>query len=339
VFKKYPVINISVGQKRNIELFNMAIKEGKYKLEEVSCNLCGSNKRKVLFKNDRYGINQDTVICMECGLVYSSPRLTTDSTIKFYSSDEYRHIYEGESTEKIFFNRYRNAINYKYDTSNSQQYKELIFVDFLNKSGITFNSVCEVGAGGGTNLIPFKRMGKEVMGIDYSEKLVSLGNKEGINMMQGSIADMDKPYDLVNLIHVLEHFLDPVGQIKQLSKNVNRYLFIEVPGIINKFPSLQNAHLYYFSINTLFSCIYRAGFKAIDYKVIDSNNYIMALFKKSSNSVYYYNFPDEICHALGIVRKFKGKNFIKNIIRGLPFGDKLFNNIKSFFKKSKARNS
>ena len=186
MFEKYPVINISADQKKNIELYNMAVRHSIYKIEEVSCNLCGSNKKKVIFRNDRYGIDQNTVICMKCGLVYSSPRLTDGSTEKFYRSDEYRNIYEGESTEKIFLNRYKNAVSYKLNSFNHHKYRDLSFIDFLNETGIAYNSVCEVGAGGGTNLIPFKMIGIEVTGIDYSGKLVSLGRKKGINIFQGS---------------------------------------------------------------------------------------------------------------------------------------------------------
>lgn len=337
MFEKYPVIKISADQKKKIELYNKAIRDGIYKFEEVSCNLCGSNQKKVLFRNDRYGIDQNTVICMKCGLLYSSPRLTSSSVEKFYRSDEYRNIYEGESIQEIFLGRYKNAFSYKFTSFNHRKYTELSFVDFLNETGIAFNSVCEVGTGGGTNLIPFTIMGKEVTGIDYSEKLIDLGRKKGINIFQGSIEDMDKSYDLVILIHVLEHFLNPVEQIKKLRNYTNRYLFVEIPGMVNRLPSLQNAHFYYFSINTLFSCIYRAGFKAINYRTIDSNNYIMALFEKSNDFFYYYNFSNEINQVLGIIKRFKDKNFVKNIIKSVPFGNKLLNNLKSFSNKLRLR--
>ena len=274
MFEKYPVINISTEQKRNIELHDMAIKEGKYKLEEVSCNLCGSNKRKVLFKNDRYGIDQRTVICRKCGLVYSSPRLTSDSARVFYESDEYRRIYDENSLVDVLEIKNKNAINYAYKSFGSDNHRNLIFIDFLSELNISYDTVCEIGAAGGSNLIPFKKIGKEVLGVEYSKKLVQLGLEKGINMIQGSIENVDKPYDLVILIHVLEHFHYPIQQIKKLKKYINKYLFIEIPGIINQVPSLQNAHLYYFSKNTLFGCLSKAGFKMVTYQTINSNNYI-----------------------------------------------------------------
>ena len=337
MYSSYPVIDISAKQKKNIDLFNTEVSKGKYRLEEVPCNLCGSEKRKILFKNDRYGICQHTVVCMKCGLVYSSPRLTAKSTEKFYRSDEYRNIYEGGSTGDIFLNRYKNALSYRYDPSIPYKYMELMFVDFLNEKGIVFNSVCEIGAGGGTNLIPFKRMGKEVAGFDYSKELVSLGRKKGINISQGSIEDMEESYDLIMLIHVLEHFLNPVEQLKNLRNYCKKYLFIEIPGMVNQAPSLQNAHFYYFSLNTLLYCICRAGFKIVDYRTIETNDYIMALFEKNSGSFYDYDFTKEIGRVLRIIRKFKSRNMVKNIIKSLPFGEKILDGFKSFFKKEKIK--
>jgi len=323
MFDSYPVINKSTEQNRNIELYNIAIKEGEYKLEEVPCILCNSNKKKVLFKNDRYGINQNTVICMKCGLVYSSPRLTEENSRKFYESDEYRRIYNESSLIDIFEMKYKKAISYTYKSFKPDNYRDLMFIDFLRESNISYDNVCEIGAAGGSNLIPFRRIGKGVTGIEYSKRLVQLGLTKGIKMIQGSIEDMDEPYDLVILIHVLEHFHNPVQQIKKLKKYINKYLFIEVPGMVNSVPSLQNAHLYYFSTNTLFRCVSESGFKLIKYQTINSNDFILALFEKGSNQLYYYDFLKEVRQILYIVRRFKTRDFVKRFIRKIPLGDKI----------------
>jgi hypothetical protein len=333
MFDNYPIIPLSNDQKKSIIFYQKSIDNCEYKVEEVTCNLCGSDKKRVLFRNDRYGINQITVICMNCGLVYSSPRLTAESTEKFYRSDEYRNIYEGESIEKLFSIRYENVVSYKYSPSNLNKYDRLLFVNFLNETKISFNSICEIGAGDGTNLIPFKKMGREVIGFDYSEKLVSLGRNKGINLFQGSIEDIKKSYELIILIHALEHFLNPVGQLRNLRNYCKKYLFVEIPGIINQVPSLQNAHFYYFSINTLFRCAAKAGFKLIDHRMINSNNYILALFEKNSEFDYKYNVHMEIKNVLRIVNRFKIKNFIKGILEHLPLGIRLIDYIKKVKKK------
>lgn len=328
-------MNVSTEQRKNIESYNMAINDGEYELEDVHCNLCGSMNKKILFENDRYGINQYTVVCRKCGLVYSSPRLTAESARKFYESDEYRRIYDKNSLTHIFEMKYKKAINYTCKSFKPDNYRDLMFIDFLRESNILYDTVCEIGAAGGHNLVPFKKMGKGVTGVEYSKKLVQLGQAKGINMLQGSIENIDKPYDLVILIHVLEHFHNPVQQIKKLKEYINKYLFIEVPGIVKSVPSLQNAHLYYFSTNTLFRCVSESGFKIVTYQTINSNDFIMALFEKGNNQLYYYDFPKEVRRTLYIVNRFKINNFIRNIVRKLPFGDKILNRVIRILKAKK----
>jgi len=328
----YPVINTSANQKKYIKLYNNAVKNGKYKLEDVPCILCGSNNKKILFKNDRYGINQITVICRECGLIYSSPRMTVESLKIFYESDEYQKIYGKSPLTDTFEMKYKNAADYSYKSFEPDNYRNLTFIDFLRESRISYDTVCEIGAAGGSNLIPFKKMGKEVTGIEYNKNLVKLSLLKGINMIQGSIDDIDKSYDMIILIHVLEHFHDPINQIKKLKKYIKKYLFIEIPGIVTFVPSLQNAHLYYFSKNTLLYCISEAGLKIVTYKIVQSNDYILALFEKNSPAPYRYDFKCEVKKNLSIVNKFKLRNFLKNIIKVLPFGEKVLNKMKVFFK-------
>ena len=55
---KYPIIQITNEQKLAVEKFNV---DEKIKFEEINCLNCESKEYKILFKNDRYGINQQTV--------------------------------------------------------------------------------------------------------------------------------------------------------------------------------------------------------------------------------------------------------------------------------------
>ena len=88
---KYPIIPITNEQKLAVDKFNA---DEKIKFEEINCTNCKSIDFKILFKNDRYGFNQQTVLCNNCGLTYSNPRMTEDSARYFYSSDLYRKIYQ-----------------------------------------------------------------------------------------------------------------------------------------------------------------------------------------------------------------------------------------------------
>ena len=80
----YPKQKLSKYQIEEIKKFNNNIK---VKFENTSCLNCQSNNDQILFKNDRYGIKQQTVLCKNCGLTYSNPRMTEESAKYFYSSD------------------------------------------------------------------------------------------------------------------------------------------------------------------------------------------------------------------------------------------------------------
>ena len=63
---------------------NKKIQNNDIQFEDVSC-LCGRNDSDLICSFDRYGLDQKTVICRDCGLIRSNPRMT---------EEEYRYFYE-----------------------------------------------------------------------------------------------------------------------------------------------------------------------------------------------------------------------------------------------------
>ena len=70
---KYPTLNLTEKQRVEVDNFN---NNKKIHLEFLNCINCNSVKFKKLYSNDRHGINQQTVLCVNCGLVYSNPRMS-----------------------------------------------------------------------------------------------------------------------------------------------------------------------------------------------------------------------------------------------------------------------
>ena len=54
----------------------------------------------------------------------------------------------------------------------------------------------------------------------------------------------------MTLSHVFEHLTNLDDAVKKLSNISKKYLFVEVPGHVAELQSIQNAHNYYFSLNT-----------------------------------------------------------------------------------------
>jgi len=271
---------------------------------------------------------------MNCGLVFSSPRLKAESAKNFYRSDIYRRLYEAGGFRENFNAEYDMATDYDFRPFKGSEYRKLSFIDYLHDTGIAYQSVCEIGAGGGTNLVPFNKMDKNCIGYEYSEQLTQLGRDKGLDLIQGTINDLTHNFDLIILIHVLEHFLDPIQQLRQLKRHVHKHLFIEIPGIITKLPLMQNAHNYYFSVNTLLRCTSLSGFRFVDLQIVPENDYILALFDPKGEGLHEYNHNDEVKKMLKIIRTYKIINYTSRIIKNLPFGKYIHAILNNLFQHS-----
>ena len=236
-----PYMSLDSNQMLLVEELNCKIMSGKVSFECVPC-LCGSRIFDLIASVDRHLMLQNTVLCTECGLIQSNPRMTTDEYANFYSSDFYRKCYESGD--------YRSLYENKYTPKEGRH----IFDEINKAKDITSSiSVLELGAGGGWNLLVFKNAGAEVSGLDYSSNLVSLGRSHGINMMQGSVNEISGVFDVIIINHVLEHFLNPIESIKQLIRHLKKdgVVYIGVPNIVNfSMGQIQNAHTYYFDPDT-----------------------------------------------------------------------------------------
>ena len=156
------------------------------------------------------------------------------------------------------------------------------------------------------------------MGYEPSEFLSNFSKTKGINIINGFINDIKGEYDLVIMRHVFEHLLNPVHELKKLRKHIKKYLFIEVPGCVNSIPSIQNAHNYYFSLNTLNYILNKCGFKKIYFDYCKSNEFIFALYEKSDKiEEFRYNCSNEVKRILKIYNKFRIKNIIRKVLKSI----------------------
>ena len=155
--------------------------------------------------------------------------------------------------------------------------------------------------------------GKKAYGVEISPGLVLNAKKHGIDLSYSSLEKVDKQIDLFILIHSLEHLHEPIEYLKSLKKLSPKYILIEVPGIVSKFgDSIQNAHNFYFSKNTLMKVCSKAGLSCVNIKHFEENNWIVGIFRISneSDAIFEYDHQKErkkIKSIIGIQR-------IKNMI-------------------------
>jgi len=290
--------NLSKRQKELVNNFN---KNSKINYDLCSCEVCYSKDYKTIFSNDRYGINQKTCYCNQCGFVFSNPRLSKESTKFFYNSDFYRILYDAISENFTKDDLYQNVLKelnqYKPvlpKKPNFKNYYDQLYFDFINNQISDYETVLDIGTGKGKKLIDFGFIGKKAEGIEPSKTYNKVHLELGLNSQVGFLDDINKQYDLVVITHVLEHLTNLNEVVNKLSNITKKYLFIEVPGHMKHLQSIQNAHNFYFSVNTLNHFVLNNKFKLVKIDSVLDNEFIFALYEKSDkNGVYAFNYKNE----------------------------------------------
>tara|TARA_B100001057_G_scaffold30673_1_gene27957 strand:+ start:1616 stop:2644 length:1029 start_codon:yes stop_codon:yes gene_type:complete len=322
IFKEYIYLTqLSPSQTREINNFN---NNTDIKYENLrNCEICSSKKISILFKNDSYGINQKTFLCNNCGFMFSNPRMTKRSSEYFYNSDLYRLIYEGGEKnfdkEVMLKNCMNEMKNYKPlppkkpDFSN---YYPNLYFDFINYQINDFETVLDIGCGKGKKLLDFNSLDKKTYGIEPSNTYQKVHKEIGLNTKSGFIKDVEGKYDLVILTHVFEHLFELKKQVDHLYNITNKYLFIEVPGHVKKLQSIQNAHNYYFSLNTLNYFFLNSKFQLVKIDYAKDNEFICALYKKTDQKLdETFDKALELRSVKKIIRKYFFRYIFIKILR------------------------
>lgn len=243
---------------------DMQKEDSPYSFETYSCE-CGATEDcfDVLAEKDRYGLPVRTVVCRECGLVMTNPRMTQESYDYFYCH-VFGKLYRGDEGAEAIEARYRA----RYGSGKQ-------ICEFIEKYCDTpIRNVLEIGCAAGGNLTYFYEKGYEVTGIDLDDEYLDYGRSQGLDLRQGhssKLVEEGKKYDLIILCHVFEHFLDIENELAVVRDLLaeNGVLYIEVPGIkfvekgsyrSNFLAYLQNAHVRGFSLGTLQNTMKKHGF-------------------------------------------------------------------------------
>ncbi len=239
------------------------------------CNLCESTSAEILSLKDRSGDYLRTVICRRCGLIRVDPRPDDDSVRDFYSKS-YRREYKGIVKPK------RKHV-YRDGRSAMRRYR--FFRDILREG----DSVLDMGAGTGVFVYCLRMLGIDASGIEpdrdhsrYAREELKVPVKTGFSH---DVTERES-FQLVTLHHVLEHTVDPLGELRHIRSLLCKdgFLVVEVPSAEDTRQDPMNryhkAHLYTFNPETLIALGAKAGFVPVRKHISPLNGNIALLFQR-----------------------------------------------------------
>jgi len=238
----------------------------------IPCNLCGSRSVDVVSLLDRDRKPLRTVVCRECGLVWSDPR-PVDA--RHFYEHEYRVQFKGAFNPKpkhvyrgglVAINRYEKIRSYLRGRS----------------------ALVDIGSGAGEFLYLMTRVGLEGVGIEPNLGYGDYSRDEyGIKVLPGFAQDhkfADASFDIITMWHVLEHTEDPFRNIMLVKRwlKPDGLLVVEVPNVeatclapIHRF---HIDHLYNFNQANLAAIGQKAGLRCAEVRLSHDNGNLTAFY-------------------------------------------------------------
>lgn len=225
----------------------------------ISCPLCGSDRIKDFERVESFGYSLEYLICQDCGFVFQNPQTSQVASPDFYQQT-YRRIYQAseQPTKKDLFQQTQRA--------NNQ-------VEWLKSLSVEkFENVLDIGASSGLLLETFaRRFDANVVGVEPGDAYRAMAETKGLcmyNSIDTLIASHPKRFELVTLMHVLEHLENPRQVLEQIRKellNQEGLLLLEVPNFYGH-DCYELAHLSCFTEHTLLEMLRQAGFEPVAFR-------------------------------------------------------------------------
>jgi len=238
------------------------------------CSICGNNKNFITVhsytKPDKYekwvglkDIKRSWVRCSKCGFYIQIRNYDINDLERIYSHGYRDKGFRGETIKEAF----DRIVNVKH-SENEQRFLRFA----LNSDYEECKKVLDIGSGIGVWPALLKRAEYEVDCVEENQFSIDfIYEYLGLKCFRGVDIVYDK-YDVVTLIHVLEHIKDPVSFLKNLKKNIRGggRIFIEVPDsfeftyLDKDHDEFNSCHVHFYNIGSLYKVIEYAGYTPVD---------------------------------------------------------------------------
>lgn len=256
------------------------------------CRICGSAEA-------RHAVAMDAVNyvrCAGCGV---------ERMAKYPTLAEIKAFYENGYMETKF-NNLGHHIHFtpEYRSSYFAE-KDMTFADIgLDLKTAKGKRLLDVGCANGQFLEYTARFGIDGAGIDISEEMVGVAQKNGLNCFVKDLFDVNEKYDLVTYWDVIEHVSDPKAILEKTRSilNTGGEVVLQTPatGMISELFGdrwlyyLPVQHIHLFSQIALFNLLNKTGFAITGWIRFGSCN------PKGSIPDMNKRVADAVCKRMGI---------------------------------------
>lgn len=289
-------------------------------LEKIGCALCGTYDTSVIAIQQWFGEQFHIVRCKKCKLMYTNPRPTRTWRERFYD---------------VRYNPYMREVGrdfiYKITPERILAYRVLLtFIKNQVGSGLKLLD-CGCATGGFVKVAIEE--GFDADGLEYSHGAVAYAEEHlGLKLIQGKVENApipDNEYDVVTLLHIVEHFPDPIQALREIRRILKPggVLFIETPSFLKLYilqryfanliplylrlykrrssefrgllPWFPFDHYYYWTPRSLLAAIEATGFEWYTTHIIQDYN----IYKTEARLPLYYKvYVDVVKRLLQISR-------------------------------------
>ncbi len=240
---------------------------------EHGCVLCGSANAVLVYPANVEGEvpitefsctsgdlarHDDIVRCLDCGMVGSMSALSPERILSGYERMVDDNYLDEEQGRRELFRWVLRRI------------------DGYLLPGL---SLLEVGSNVGVFLSEAGRAGWTARGVDPSRWAVETGRRLfGVDLQQGTAETVTGEADVVVMLDVLEHLVDPLAALKHLRLTMHddgmlALSTVNVAGLHARmrreaWPWFIRPHLHYFTPETLDAILRRAGFELVELAVV-----------------------------------------------------------------------
>jgi SAM-dependent methyltransferase len=222
-------------------------------LNVEACPLCKAEGSLIFDRREFRGMKVANRLCSNCGFVYQSPRMSEREVAAFYEGS-YRQFYQ-DSEEPT------------QEDLSVQRSRAKTISAFLRNCGVeSIHRYLDIGSSTGILMEKIHSdYSCEIVGVEPGSAYRAFALERGVRVyatLEEVETRGERIFDLISLLHVLEHLPDPVGYLQHLRSKYlasNGWLLIEVPNLYAH-DCFEVAHLSAFSEFTLRNALAAAGY-------------------------------------------------------------------------------